>query len=164
MEDDAPWLAALTPAVALAIQGNPDRVDAFIREHKLYPLPRNFYGRLAALAFEGELARDDAEQQVAQQARLTHANRRRPDLQRLAYMMEDLRHRSPQRLVEVFTLCVEQGMSDAAAADKLGVSVSTVRTHLARLRAIMRRNLHVAFVYNGRPREELLEIARLQGQ
>jgi DNA-directed RNA polymerase specialized sigma24 family protein len=158
MEDDP--LASLTPEEALAMGSDPDRKEAWLRAHGFSRPPPGFFGRVAALAFEGELARDQAEKAAAQVARLTHANRRRPDLERLAYMMEDLRHRSPQRLVEVFTLCVEHGMSNAAAAEKLGVSTSTVRTHLARLRAIMRRNLHVKY----RPRAELLEIARLQGQ
>jgi DNA-directed RNA polymerase specialized sigma24 family protein len=158
MDDDP--LAALTPEVALAIRGNPDRTDAWLREHGFDRTPRGFHGRVARLAFEAEEERERMEKAAAQKARLTHANRRRPDLERLAYMMEDLRDRSPQRLVEVFTLCVEHGLSNAAAAEKLGVSVSTVRTHLARLRAIMRRNLHVKY----RPRAELLELARLQGQ
>lgn len=159
MDDDDP-LAALTPEVALALRGNPDRTEAWLREHGFTRTPRGFFGRLAALAFEAELAREQTEKAAAKQARLTHANRRRPDLERLAYMMEDLRDRLPPRPVEVFTLCVEHGMSNATAAEKLGISVSTVRTHLARLRAIMRRNLHVKH----RPRGELLEIARLQGQ
>jgi DNA-directed RNA polymerase specialized sigma24 family protein len=158
MDDDP--LASLTPEEAFAMQSQPDGREIWLREHGFSRPPPGFFGRVAALAFEGELARDQAEKTAAQKARLTHANRRRPDLERLAYMMEDLRHRSPQRLVEVFVLCVEQGMSNAAAAEKLGISTSTVRTHLARLRAIMRRNLHVKY----RPRAELLEIARLQAQ
>jgi DNA-directed RNA polymerase specialized sigma24 family protein len=154
MADDA--LATLTPAEALGLRSNPDQVEAWLARHGLRDVPKGFFARVATLAFDAELDLERSDAARHQSARQTHANQRRPDIDRLVYMMEDLRDRLPRRLVEVHALCVEEGLSNAAAAERLGLSVSTVRSHLAKLRGIMRRNLHVKH----RPRAELFGIAR----
>lgn len=46
--------------------------------------------------------------------------------------------RLPPRLREVAQLCLEDGMSLRACAERLGVSRETVRVHLRRLRALRR--------------------------
>ncbi|MFD7403382.1 RNA polymerase sigma factor [Streptomyces sp. NPDC059866] len=63
---------------------------------------------------------------------------RMEDAERLAAARAALhRLRRPER--EVFSLCVWSGLSYAAAADALGVPVSTVRSRLARARQRLRR-------------------------
>lgn len=158
MADDP--LATLTPAEALAMRGRPNRVDAWLARHGLSGPPKGFFARVATLAFEAELEQDRVDAARQQSARLSPANRHRPDLDRLAAMMDDLRDRLPRRLVEVHALCIDEGLSNAAAAERLGVSVSTVRTHLARIRGIMRRNMHVKL----RSRAELFDLARGSAQ
>lgn len=47
--------------------------------------------------------------------------------------------RFPPRIEQVVQLCLQEGLSLAACAARLGISRETVRVHLRRLRAMQRR-------------------------
>jgi len=141
MDDDEPprhpLLAEITPEQALSLRGSPTQLDAWMQSNKLTRLPPGFFGHIARLAFEAEEARAAAALAAQEAARLSEANRRRKDLDRLRRLEPK---RLPPRQREVFVLCIDAGLSIAEAAARLDVKPTTVRTYLKRMREVLKRN------------------------
>lgn len=117
-------LEKLTPAQASDMVDDPLRMHWWIAESGLVysrALVREIWQR-AEGADEGAGPGD---------ARRTDAEQLREFVQRAA--------RLPPRLRQVASLCLDHGVSLTECARRLGISRNTVRSHLARLRALERQ-------------------------
>jgi len=80
---------------------------------------------------------------VLRQARRAHARRGhlaggRSDVDELCAFVQ-IAAGLPARVKEAFRWCIIEGLSHAECAERMGISKETVRTHLRRLRILMRR-------------------------
>jgi len=138
-----PALADLTPEEAAGLVGNDDAVERWLKRKGLTQAPPRFFGVIARLAFQVEEKQFDIAVARQRAARRSPANRRRRDLACLRFLVEKAGPSLPPRLRSVGHLCIVEGLSIAEAAKRLEIAPSTVRTHIKRLREIVRRNPHV---------------------
>lgn len=99
--------------------------------------------RLTELADEALADEAPAESRMLQRARAAHAERRvgdgaRDDVEQLCDFVENA-GRLPSRLLDVFHNCIVAGMTHRECAERLAIAPETVRSHLRRLRQLMRR-------------------------
>jgi DNA-directed RNA polymerase specialized sigma24 family protein len=128
-----PEMADLTPALALHLRDHPGALETWCSQRKL---PRNFLGILGRLAFDAEIARDEAQ---AAAASLTRASRRRRDHEAMRLFAQGGRG-LPRRARTALSHCVEEGRTIDETARLMGIAPATVRTYLRRMRNLMKRN------------------------
>jgi DNA-directed RNA polymerase specialized sigma24 family protein len=131
-----PLVADVTPEQARLLVNDPGMCQKWMASRHIpdHATFTRVWADLMDLSFEA----DDAEAASFLDARHTAANLRRRDVEQIVAWVERA-DRLPDRLEDVYRLCIQRGLSLNQAAAELGISRNSVRTHLRRLRALVHR-------------------------